>query len=525
MPTICALAFGLLLALGLTGRLQHAAAASRAEVEEAGPAVATAAPSASATPASRKTEATENQGIVRVRDRVVFTIRAAHGNQSASARARAASQVLERLVEEREPLELHVEEQGDLAVVYAGTTPIVQLRPEDAAAAGDVSLSLHAASVTAKLRETLRIERQRKAIAETVFSFSLLVFSALIAVLLLGKIRELTGKTRAWIENHPDRLPAVRVQGIELVQPAAVRGGLSAALRLGRLLILLGIAYGWVLFASSLFESTRSYTERLTGFVLTPVSALIGRIGSALPLLVIVLSAIIATVLLVRFVGLFFGSVARGETNLRWLPSDLAVPTGALVRFGIVVVALLVAAPLITGSNDGALARAGIAALVALGFASSPVLASVAAGIPAVYGRKVRVGDYAEIGGRIGRVLSVSLLEVRLEDDVGCQVRVPHLMSLVHSTRVLGPSPVRMLDVVVDPTAPQGHVRSVLLSAATRVAAGVNVDLVKLDADGAHYRVAARGLSTETDGDLPVAVADALASENIGLGRSPHHRP
>jgi len=149
----------------------------------------------------------------------------------------------------------------------------------------------------------------------------------------------------------------------------------------------------------------------------------------------------------------------------------------------------------------------------------------VAPGIHAVYGRKVRVGDYAEIGGRIGRVLSVSLLEVRLEDDVGCQVRVPHLMSLVHSTRVLAPSPVRMLDVVVDPTAPQGHVRSVLLSAATRVAAGVNVDLVKLDADGAHYRVAARGLSTETDGDLPVAVADALASENIGLGRSPHHRP
>jgi len=544
VPRICALAIALFIAVGLTGGGKLAKGEPRAAVatEENGsvpappaPAAAeesargsSAAPSSSAAPAAsanRKPEASDEQGLVRVRDRNVFTIRTAHGNQSASARARAASQVLERLVEEREPVEVHVEERGDLAVVFAGTTPIVQLRAEDAAAAGDVSLGVHAASIAAKVRETLRIERQRKAIAETVFSFSLLVFSGLIAVLLLGKIRELTGKTQSWIEHHPDRLPALRVQGIELIQPAAVRGGLFAALRLGRILSLIGIAYGWVLFASSLFESTRGYTERLTGFVLTPLSALIGRVGSALPLLVIVLSAIIATVLLVRFVGLFFGSVARGETNLRWLPYDLAVPTGALVRLGIVVVALLVAAPLITGSNDGALARTGIAALVALGFASSPVLASIAAGIPAIYGRKVRVGDYAEVGGRTGRVLSVTLLEVRMEDEMGCQVRVPHLMSLVHSTRVLGPSPVRTLDVVVDPTAPQTHVRSVLLSAATRVARGVNVDLVKLDADGAHYRVAARGLSADTDGELPVAVADALAHENIALGRAPNHRP
>ena len=317
----------------------------------------------------------------------------------------------------------------------------------------------------------------------------------------------------------------MRFHGIDLVRPAAFRGGLSVALSGGRILSQLGIAYGWLLFASSLFESTRTYTERLTGFVLTPLSALIGRIGSALPVLVILASAILVTVLLVRFVGLFFGSIGRGETTLGGLPRDLAVPTGALVRFGIVVVALLVAAPLITGNDDGSLARAGVATLLALGFASAPVLASLVAGIPAIYGRHVRVGDHVEIGTRVGRVVAVTLLEVRLEDDLGCQVRVPHLTSLFSPTRVLGSSPLVVIDIVADPLALQSHVRSVLLEEARRFGANVKVELSRLDADGAHYRIFAHAPASHTDDDLGTALAAALVREDVALGRSASRRP
>ena len=42
-------------------------------------------------------------------------------------------------------------------------------------------------------------------------------------------------------------------------------------------------------------------------------------------------------------------SWTRGETSLSWLPRDLATPTGVLVRLGIVVVSLLIAAPLVGG--------------------------------------------------------------------------------------------------------------------------------------------------------------------------------
>jgi len=464
------------------------------------------------------------EAAVRLHDRNVFTMRAPLGGQSAEVRARTASQTLERLAEERELPDVHIEEHAERVVVFGGTTPIVQLGAEDAVAEGDESLSVHAAAVAAKVREALQSERQRKAIAETVFSVSLFAFSALIAILLLGKVRELATKLQTWVANHPDRLPLLRFRGIDLVRPAAFRGGLSVALSGGRILSQLGIAYGWLLFASSLFESTRTYTERLTGFVLTPLSALIGRIGSALPVLVILAAAILVTVLVVRFVGLFFGSIGRGETTLGALPRDLAVPTGALVRVGIVIVALLVAAPLITGNDDGALARAGVATLVALGFASAPILASIVAGIPAIYGRRVRVGEHVEIGGRAGRVAAISLLEIRLEDDLGCQIRVPHLTSLLSPIRVLGRSPLVVVDIVADPLAAQTHVRSVLLAETRRLGIDAKVELVRLDAEGAHYRIAAHVPAGPADDDLATTLADALAREEVALGRSSSHR-
>jgi hypothetical protein len=503
---------------------QQGEQAPSAPVPSAAAAVVSApVPSASSAPNALPNASTTQQppsAPVRLHDRDVFSVRAPLMGQTAEQRALAATRVLERIVDEREAPEVRLEQKGDIAIVFGGATPIIQLGPADAAEAGDASLDVHAASITERVRDALKAERNRKVIAQSVFSFSLLVFSGLIAVLLLRKVTELVDKTRSWVVEHPEKLPALRVLSIDLVRPAALRAGLSVALGFGRVFSQMGVIYAWVLFALSLFEATSGYSARLTGFVVAPVSALVGRVGSALPLVLITALATVATVILVRFVGLFFGSVGRGETTLTWLPRDLAMPTGVLVRIGIVVVSLLVAAPLVTGNDDGALARAGVAAMIALGIAIAPVLACAAVGIPVVYGRRLHIGDFAEIGGRRGRVLAIGLIDVRLEDDLGCEIRVPHLVSLVHPTRVLGRSAHVSVALVIDPAVPQGHVRTLLVEIARRFGTASKVDLVRLDADGAHYEVTVANALPGASGDLASALADALCRENVALGRS-----
>ena len=373
------------------------------------------------------------------------------------------------------------------------------------------------------MRDVLAKEHSRSRAAQGVFAFSLLVFSGLIALLLLRKVSEIVEKARAWIGRDPERLPVLRLGGIEVLRPAAFKGALSVSLGVLRVLLQIGVAYGWVLLSLSLFESTAGYSERLTGFVLTPFSALMGRLVGALPVLVIALFAGLAVLVLVRFVGLFFGSVARGETALGWLPSDLAVPTGVLVRSAIVIAALTLAAPLVTGVEEGALAQAGLVVLVSIGLASTPILACGAIGVAVIYGRRVRVGDVVDVGGRSGRVREVTLLEVRLEDEDGCALRVPHLLSLVHPTRVVGRKAIVAVEVSVAAGSDLARAREVLLVTGAAAGSRARASLVGIDADGAHFRASVSSDAADARTRWLAAIADGLAAAGIALGRPATH--
>jgi small-conductance mechanosensitive channel len=456
----------------------------------------------------------------RLHDRAVFSLHAERAGQSAQERARAASRALESVLDDPEQPTARVEEQPGSAVVFIGKTPVVTLGEDDAAAAGgDVTLHVYAAALASKIDTSLRAERKRSAIATSVFSFALLVFSGLLAFLLFRRVGDLSGRARLWVREHPDRLPALRLGRIEVVRPAAVRGAVSIALALAHRIAQFAVCYLWLIFALSRFEATRDYTGRLAGFVLVPLSALIGRVGAALPLFVVAAVAAVALGVAVRFVGLFFAGVARGETHVSWLPRDLAGPTSVLVRAGMVLVSIVLAAPLITGSDDGALSRAGVVALLALGLASTPVLACAAAGVPAVFGRRIKPGDFVEAGGRAGVVRDVTLLELVLEDTVGCEVRVPQLLGLWQPTRILGGAPMATIEVTVDPRARPAKVEEALVGAARATCDRAYVALVSLDADGASWRISGVPRHGQGAAALADAVALAIAERGVALGR------
>ncbi len=514
---------------------------------------------ASPAPSGSAPEKAAVEGIVRLRDRKVFSILRDREGHPAAERARNATQALEHAFDAKEG-EARYEKSGEVAIVYVGKIPIVELDADDAQLSG-VPLDPYAADVTAKVQGAIAQERKRSAIANTVFSFSLVVFSGLIAFLLLGKASQLGKRAREWVDDNPDRIPSLRFGGIELLRPAAIEAFLTLGIDIAKRIVQFGVLYAWAIFSLSLFETTKGYTGKLTGLVLGPLSGFLTRIGTGLPLAVVTGIALFATVLLVRFTGLFFAGVARGETSLDWVPPDLAPHVGVIVRIGIIVVSLILASPLLTGSEDGSFARAGIAAIAAFGLAATPVLACGIVGTIVVFNRRLRPGDFVELGGRTGRVRALTLLEVTVEDDTGCEVRIPHLLGLFHPTRIMGASPVVAVELVVDSKASQVRVREILVEAASKIGATPKVDLVSIDLDGALYRVTVGvgpqllgpvvaptskrlrsspgrsvppapiapkiitlpgtvpGLGVTTSVQLTSLLADALAREGISLGR------
>jgi small-conductance mechanosensitive channel len=459
---------------------------------------------------------------VRLHEKVVFSVRAARSGQSAQERARAANRALESALEDPELPTARIEESADNAVIFVGKTPVVTLTDDDAAAtAGDASLHVYTASIASRIDDVLRAERRRRDISNRVLSLSLLVCSGVLAFLLFRRVGELSARARLWVRQNPERIPALKLGRIEVVRPIAIRGAVSIALALAHRIAQFAIAYSWLIFALSRFDATRDYTDRLAGFVLVPLSALIGRVGAALPLFVVATIAALALGVAVRFVGLFFGGVARGETHVSWLSRDLAGPTSVIVRAGMVLVSIVLAAPLITGTDDGTLSRAGVVALAALGIACTPVLACAAAGLPAIFLRRIKAGDFVEVGGRTGVVRDMTLLELVLEDSLGCEVRVPQLLGLWHPTRIIGHAALATIEISVDPKERPAKVEEALVGAAVATCDRARVDLVTLDADGSRWRVSGVPKHGKGAASLADAVAEAIAEQGISLGRAP----
>jgi Mechanosensitive ion channel len=456
---------------------------------------------------------------VKLSDDTVFSLRAVLGGKTPEVRAREASEQLRRAFESETSSDVVILRRGSVALLSVGKTPIVELSEEEAELAGATSLDVHAASTASAIHQKLLSDRKRAAIAKSAFSFSLVVFFALIAFYLIRKLGEFAERARAWLEARTDRDLSVRFQGIEFVRPAMLRSTGVLGLSTLKWLAQLGVAYTWLVVVLSLFESTRGYTQKLTGFVLAPLSQLMARLATALPLLVVAVLAALAVFVIVRFVGLFFASVARGETPLGWLPNDLAAPTSVLLRAGIVIAALVFLAPVVTGDTDGVLGRVGVISLVALGLASTPVLASGTVGAIWLYGRRLRVGEFVELGAYRGRVSELNLLELRLIVTDRTELRVPHLLTLVRPLRLLGARPRLTLDLYVHASCSVTEVRSLLAMVAGKVGSEPSVEIVSADADAIRFRIAATCESLEARTAFHIAALDALSGAGVTLGR------
>ncbi len=454
---------------------------------------------------------------VRLRGTRVVEIRAALGGKGPEERARQASEALSRAVAAGGPLEPRLEEKGNAVTIFLDRFPVLPLGPADAAA-GEESLREHAERVAASLSDAAHRERRRGAVQEQVFDVALVVLSGLLAFLLVRRLGGLEAQVEAWLARGRQKIASVRVGKGELLRGSAIRGSLAVMLRVGKVVAQLAVAYAWLLFALSLFPQTRQAAARLGRAVVQPVIDLLARWGEALPSLVVAGVTVLAVAIALRAIRLFFGSVARGETVLRWLRADHAPAASLVARALLVVLALVFAAPILGGSDAGSLGRIGQAALLALAVAAAPLVATLVLGVSAVFGQAWRAGDVAEVAGRHGKLRRVTLLALELEDDEGAQLRVPHLVTLVSPSRFLGATHRTSVDVAVHPEEDQARVRGLLLEAAGGDAAGASAVLRAIEASGAHWRVSAQ------HPDVGPRVASALRDAGVRLGSGPQDR-
>jgi hypothetical protein len=447
----------------------------------------------------------------------VFRI-AGLGSKSADERASEATRALNGALK-LEDSDVRVVVRGSASVVYVGQTPIVQLYEEDAVAAGDASLTVHAAAIAAKVRQAVYAERTRGAIAEMVFSISLVVFLGLVTLYVLRKSGDLERRARAHLLANADRVVALKVSSFEVLGRGSTRLVVSVFLTLAKWMLRGAVLYGYVVVVTTLFEPTRGFAEQLTTGVSTPVSALVGRLAASLPVVVVVVIAAAIVVLLLRLSSLFFASVSQGETHTEWIKRDMAEALSGLTNVAIVVLALVFAAPIVTGDASGAFAKVGTHLLLALAFGAAPILASAGLGAVLVLRRHVRYGDRIELAKASGIIQHFGLFDLVLKDIAGDQLRVPYLAALLSPLRIIerGTVSARLL---VDCGASQVEALAVLRAGVAELGPDTTVSLVSLDGAGACYRLSTPAGNADVRERLLLLASEALLRAKIPLARS-----
>ena len=454
---------------------------------------------------------------VEVDGMTVYEISVVARGRAPAERASAAQKALREAIASETPDSMRVEQGADAAVIYAGTIPLLQLTAADAKVAGDSSLALHADNVALKFRKVLAAEQKRSQLAHTVFAISSVVLMTLAALYLLRRTSQLTEQARDWIATHREKIPAFRVQSLEVIGPAAVRSSATLGVELGKWLGRLGIVYLWLLISLSQFAATQGYVQRLTGTLVKPLTDMLGRVAVALPLFGLGLVALGTLAVLVRFVDLFFSSAARGETRIPYIAAEIAAPMGTLLQFALVLASLLFAAPLLTGNMDGVLPRTGVVALGTLGLAATPLLASMLVGVSVIFSRQLKIGDFVVFGGKKGRVVELGLLSVLLEAGPGSRFRVPQILSLFHATEVLGPLLRLGASISVARLSAEAH--DALKRGALSVGTQPEIEVLSVDQRRAVYRVSVLTERRDAPSLLLSSMSQELATSGIELGR------
>jgi small-conductance mechanosensitive channel len=473
-----------------------------------------------AAPAPAAPPAAERKGYeVKLHDTQVFRLWVDRPWRTAPERARDAALALERAFDAGWN-ESRIDVHGDARVIFVGDVPVVELYEADAHAVRSASLDVYAANVAARVREALQIERRRSDIARTVFSISLVVFFAFVALVSSRRLADLANRARDVIIEHPERITPIRFNKVEVIGAESLRALLLAAVVIGRWVLLVGLVYVWLALSLSRFESTRPYTDKLNQALLEPLSALAQRSLGALPVVILlfVLSAVVFVA--VRIVELFFkGKHARDYVI--WVPRDLIGAVSSLIRLGLVLLAVIFAGPIVSGDPQGVLARLGTGVLLGLALALTPLFCSAACGSVLIFTRRLQVGRQIEVGDVSGRIVNIRLLDTVLRDSDGTEVRVPHLRTLVTPLRVLIVDRRRVVELTVTTQVEPRAVIELLRSAASEASTADEnqVELIDIDADAAVYRVTVPGRDARSTSELRLILVQALAREQIPLGR------
>lgn len=253
----------------------------------------------------------------------------------------------------------------------------------------------------------------------------------LISLIGLWFALKLNNRAHAWLVAYTNALQrkhkgSLQLKGVELLSPRQIRRLLRMLVNAIRVFVMLLCWYFFLPLILSFFPETRKVGAQIFDYLLTPFATIFHTVVDYIPNLFYILVICIIAYYILKFLSYIFILLEEGELKFDWFYDDWARPTYQIIRFLVIVSALISAYPYIPGSSSEAFQGVGLVLGAIISFASSSAISNIVAGIILTYTRAFRLGDRIKIGDAIGDVVEKTLLVTRIKTIKHVIVTVPN---------------------------------------------------------------------------------------------------
>jgi small-conductance mechanosensitive channel len=314
--------------------------------------------------------------------------------------------------------------------IQLDTMLVMTVTDRDALEAGETRLAL-ADRYAEAIRGAVQ-RRQGAASLKTILvgaALTLIAAAGLVAILLL--INRFFPLIYRFIRRGRGRwIRSLRIQRLEVLSvDRAVEVVLFGA-RLVRVAAFVVVIYVFLPIVFSFFPWTRGLAGTLFGWVLDPLQQVGEAFVAYLPNLFTVAVVVVVFYYFLKFIHLFFTGIQRGAISFPGFHRDWAIPTYKIVRFLVIVFAVIIIFPYLPGSQTPAFRGISIFLGVLISFGSSSAIANVVAGAVIIYMRPFQIGDRVKIADTIGDVIERTLLVTRVRTPKNVDITIPNAMVL-----------------------------------------------------------------------------------------------
>jgi len=222
------------------------------------------------------------------------------------------------------------------------------------------------------------------------------------------------------------RIKGVKFGDLELLTEEQITQFFSILIKWISYIPILIVIYLYLNIIFSFFPATRGIATVLLSYFLNAISLVFKNILSFIPNLVLLIIIIYITRIVLKMLRLFFDNIASEKITIKGFDSEWATPTFNIVRFLLIIFALVVAFPYMPGSTSPAFKGVTIFIGVLLSLSSSGSIANVISGLALTYMNAFRIGDRVKIADAVGDVVEKSMLVTRIRTVKNVYITIPN---------------------------------------------------------------------------------------------------